>query len=271
MPFGKNLHFHLRIFFSYALQNLKVKMSYPWDFFANFIGSMAYGVMNILFLWVLLTKTDSIAGWSFAELVFLYGVGELCFGFFSILFFHMVTKLSEYYIVEGHLDRLLLRPLSPLMQLMMENMDMFDLVVLLKGALLIGWSWSQLALDFNLVNAGSLMLATAIGSTVYLGLFLTFTSLSFWFPDRGGLLMPLFSINDVSRYPLNVFPPGIRLFFSYVIPFAFAAFYPTVWVLDRGPISSHILATCLLAALVTICTGLFTFHIGLSRYESTGT
>jgi len=271
MTLVQNIKFHLKIYFSYALQNLKVKMSYPWDFFANMLGTVTYALLNVAFLWVILNKTTAIKGWTFPELVFLYGMGEFCFGLFAILFFHMVTRLSEHYIVEGYFDRLLVRPISPLMQLIMENMDMFDLIILIKGAVLIGWSWAYMPLDFNFINILSVLLAFVVGATVYLGIFLSITSISFWLPDRGGLLMPLFSLSDVSRYPLTIYPPGIRLFFSYVIPFGFAAFYPTVWVLKSGPEALFVLLESSAVAVVMLAIAIIIFRLGVNRYESTGT
>jgi ABC-2 type transport system permease protein len=266
-----DIRFQAKVYVLYALQNLKVKMAYPWDFFTNMLGSFTYGVLNVLFLWVLLSKATDIVGWTFPELIFLYGFGEFCFGMFSIFFFHMTTSLSEHYIVEGYLDRLLVRPISPLLQLMMENLDMFDVVILLKGGVLMAWAWTQMTMPFDLAHLIALGVGLLIGSAVYLGVFLAVTSLSFWFPDRGGLLMPLFSMNDVSRYPLTIYPPGIRLFFSYLLPFAFAVFYPTVWVLEDGPLAWSILGQSVLAALACLIIGLGTFRAGVGRYESTGT
>ncbi len=267
---GTNFRFHASIYLAYAAQNLKIKMSYPWDFFVNFLGTVTYGFLNIVFLWVLVSKVPSIAGWKFEELVFLYGIGELCFGFFSILFFQFCVRLSEHYIVEGHLDRLLVRPISPFMQLMMENLDVFDITILLKGSALVAWAWYKLGIPVAFDTIGSLALGLAIGTVIYLGLFLTAASLSFWLPDRGGMLMPLFSMSDVSRYPLTVYPLHIRLFFSYIIPFAYCAFYPAIWVLDKGD-TSGLWLTMGVAASICVTVGLSLFHLGLARYESTGT
>ncbi|RJO66437.1 MAG: hypothetical protein C4523_12585 [Myxococcales bacterium] len=276
--FGANLGetlaapaFYGRIYLAYAAQNLKIKLSYPWDFFVNLLGTATYGVLNVIFLWVLLQKTDAIAGWTFPELIFLYGVGEFCFGLFSIFFFHMVSRFSEHYLVEGNLDRLLVRPLPALLQLMMESLDMFDVVILLKGGALIGWAWANLPLDVAPLVVLRLVSAIVLGTAVYLGIFLSATSLSFWLPDRGGLLMPLFSLSDASRYPLTAYPLGIRLFFSYVVPFAFVAFYPAVWALDKGPLADGVLQSTALAAAVSCGLGWLLFTRGLARYESTGT
>jgi len=227
--------------------------------------------MNILFLWVLLDKTPDIVGWTFPEMIFLYGVGELCFGLFAIFAFHVSVRLSDYYIIEGHFDRLLVRPIDPLMQLMMENLDVFDLMILLKGAMLVAWAWFYMPLEFNLINFASLILGVLCGALVYLGTFLGIGSLSFWMPDRGGLLRPLFSINDVSRYPITIYPLGVRLFFSYVIPFAFAVYYPAVWVLESGVVAWEVLKPLLMMTVFVTSLAYIVFNRGLSQYESTGT
>lgn len=271
MTLIRSLWFHIAIYAQYAKQNLKVKMSYPWDFFVSLVGTLVYGVLNVTFLWVLLQKTPDIVGWTFAELVFLYGFGEITFGLFAIFFFHALMRLSEHYIVEGNLDRPLVRPISPLMQIMMENMDLFDIVILLKGGVLIAWAWGQIDLAFNFANLAGLLFGLTAGAFVYFGCFLLIGSVSFLFPDRAGLLMPLLSVSDVSRYPITAYPLAIRIFFSYIIPFAFVAFYPSVWLLDKGLVNDSLILYCALAAFVMMALGIFAFRYGLKHYQSTGT
>lgn len=261
----------LAILLHYVVQNAKIKASYPWDFFVEILGTITYGAMNILFLWTLIQHIPRIMGYDFPRLVFLYGFGEMSFGLFSFFLFGGLVRFSEYYLVEGNLDRVLLRPLPVLAQVVMEWIEVFDTIIWVKGIALMSWAlWvmdTPLDLGFVAALVGALILAAA----VYSGVFLAAAALSFWLPDRGGLMMPLYSLSDVSRYPITAYPLPVRLFFSYLIPFAYVAFVPCEWLFGPATETSWMgLGRLLIAAVLTLGIGIGLFLRGLRHYESTG-
>jgi len=255
----------------YALQRQKVEMAYRSDFLVNVGVSFLYSVIQIFFIWALFYRVPTIAGWSFEQVVLIYGFGQLSFGYFSVSFFSLVIGFGDYYVIEGNLDRPLLRPLSPLFQLVMENIALRDVTIVLKGTVIVWWALVSMDPPVPMTVGVFLMaqLLGIIGAVVYAGVFLAVTSISFWVKDRVGFTSPLFSISEAARYPLTIYHPAVQVFFSLLIPFGFCAFYPAVYFVDPLSWRLWLLAGPLIAAAM-FALGVFVFYRGLRRYESTG-
>ncbi len=76
--------------------------------------------MQLTVLTVLFSKIDALKGWSFEQVLFIYGFSMLPLGLFNLVSVNLY-RFSESYIVEGNFDRVLLRPLNPLAQVMCSS------------------------------------------------------------------------------------------------------------------------------------------------------
>jgi ABC-2 type transport system permease protein len=271
MYFLRRLGYVLALCWHYGVQKQKVDMAYRGDWFFSVVVSLGYTGLQLFFLWALFARISSLGGWSFEQVVLMFGFSQLSFGYFSVGFFELANKLAEYYILEGNLDRPLLRPFSPLAQLVMENVNLRDLQIMVKGFAIVWWALARLDPPVAMtvpvflgVNAIAI-----VGATIYAGVFLIVASLNFWVKDRVGLVNPLFSVNEASRYPLTIYSTGVQWFFTFVIPFAFAAFFPAAYFSDPDRWRAWLLFGPLMAALL-LTAGVAIFHRGLRVYESTG-
>src|ERR1039457_7557681 len=106
---------HFRLLVQYFAQYTKVRLAYKADFIIAFFSSMAATVLGFGFVLVLFTKIPRLQDWSFNEILFLYGFSLIPLGFFNVVSWNLYD-FSELYIVEGKFDRVLLRPVSTLFQ-----------------------------------------------------------------------------------------------------------------------------------------------------------
>jgi len=95
---------------------------------ASFLGTAAsFSVVLLLF-----SRCPHLAGWSFPEIVFLYGFSLLPYGLFSVLSLNLY-EFADRYLVEGRFDRILLRPVSPLFQIFFERFRLESLQEVVTG------------------------------------------------------------------------------------------------------------------------------------------
>ena len=99
---------HLRLLIQYFAQYSKVRLAYKADFFIAFATSMTATLLGFGFMLVLFTKIPSLQGWSFYEVLFLYGFSLIPLGFFNVLSWNLYD-FSNLYIIQGRFDRVLLR------------------------------------------------------------------------------------------------------------------------------------------------------------------
>src|SRR4051812_42730515 len=101
-------------------------MIHQADFWTGLIADLSLQGVNLLFIAVIFQKVPTLNGWRRDEVLFIYGLAIMAYSLFHA-FFSGIYYLGNNYIVEGNLDRVLLRPLDPLFQIYSERVDIEDI------------------------------------------------------------------------------------------------------------------------------------------------
>jgi hypothetical protein len=141
---------------------------------------------------------------------------------------------SDRYLIEGRFDRVLVRPVDSVFQVLFEAFRLEALQETATGAAAVAWASHRLHLSFTALDVLLFVLWAVFGATIYLAIFIGLTATSFWIEDRIGIVPPVFNLMQFGRYPLTIYDGWIRFTLSFVVPFAFASFYPVVRFLRRG-------------------------------------
>jgi ABC-2 type transport system permease protein len=259
---------HLRLFLLYFAQYAKVRLAYKADFFIAFFSSMTATVLGFGFVLVLFTKIPQLQGWSFYEILFLYAFSLIPLGFFNVVSWNLY-EFGDIYIIQGRFDRILLRPVDTLFQILFEKFRIESLQEVVTGLLVIAVCVGKLNLVWRATDYAWFALMVACGALIYLSVFLTLTAVSFWFEDRVGIVPPVFNMLTFGRYPLTIYNVFIQFMLSWIVPFGFAAFYPTTHFLKREAFATYFY-------LVPVVTTVFCFlavsvwNKGVENYSSTG-
>ena len=259
---------HAGLFFAYLTQYLKVRISYRADFLIGLVTSLAATLFAFGFLLVLFTKIPKLAGWSFEEVLFLYGFSLLPYGLFNVVSMNLY-EFGNTFIIEGKFDRVLLRPVSSLFQVVFEAFRVESLHEVLTGLVVVVIAARRLGLNWSAMDIFLLLFFGVCGAVIYISVFLMLTSASFWFEDRIGIMPPVWNMIAFGRYPLSIYHPYIRFMLSWIIPFGFASFYPTVRLLDRDEFRNFA-PFIPVVAVVFLALAIFVWNRGVRQYASTG-
>jgi ABC-2 type transport system permease protein len=259
---------HLELLAAYFTQYAKVRVSYRADFLIGLATSLAATLFALGFVFVLFGKIPRLAGWRFEEVLFLYGFSLIPYGLFNVLSLNLY-EFGSTYIMEGKFDRVLLRPIGSLFQVLFENFRIESLHEAFTGLLVVAWASRRLGIHWNLLDATLLLLFGLCGGVIYIAVFLLLTTVSFWFEDRIGIHPPVWNMIAFGRYPLSIYSSYIQFFLSWIIPFGFASFYPSVRLLDRAEFR-HYAALVPVVAAAFLGLALFAWNQGVRRYASTG-
>ena len=104
---------HAELFGQYLLQYTKVRLAYRWDFFLSLATMTLATVFGVLVVFLMFRPIERLLGWSFWEIVFLYGFSLLPMSLFNTISINLYY-FPENYIVQGKFDRVLLRPVNSL-------------------------------------------------------------------------------------------------------------------------------------------------------------
>src|SRR5580658_1545204 len=108
------------LLWEYFSQYAKVRVSYRGDFFVSIATSFAATIFSLGFLVVLFRNTAQLKGWRFEEVLFLWGFTQIPYGLFNVISLNLYD-FGNNYIIEGKFDRVLLRPVSSLFQVLFET------------------------------------------------------------------------------------------------------------------------------------------------------
>ncbi|MCP5118603.1 MAG: hypothetical protein GY953_47935 [bacterium] len=259
---------HLSLLAQYFIQYNKVRLAYRGDFFISVLTTVVATSFGIAVVWLIFGRIPRLIGWSFYEILFLYGFSLLpmsLFNMFSINLYYF----SQTYIVEGKFDRVLLRPVNSLFQILFEQFRLEALGDTALGVFLLIACARKLGFTLGLGEWAFLVVAALCGCTIYLAIFLMLTCVSFWMEDRVGVIPPVYNMLTFGRYPLDIYNPFIKFFLSWIVPFGFATFYPTASLLKGDAYRAY-------GYLIPVVTAAFlglsflVWNRGVRNYSSTG-
>jgi len=259
---------HLRLLALYFSQYAKARLEYRADFFSAVAASFLGTAASFGFLLIVFSRLPSLQGWSFAEMVFLYGFSLVPLGVFNVLSWN-IWQFPDRYLIEGRFDRVLLRPVSPIFQVLFESFRLESLESTATGLFAVVWASRRLGISFGLLDVLLFLVWAVCGAGIYLAIFIGLTATSFWIEDRIGISPPVFNLMQFGRYPITIYDGWVRFALSFVIPFAFASFYPTARFLARRQFLPEFWAVPLVAVL-SLSLALSIWRTGVARYHSTG-
>jgi len=268
VPQWGNFWRQVGVFLAYFAQFLKMRMAYRVDFFIDLAANLFAMVVQLSILTVIFAKIEALRGWTFEEVLFIYGFALLPLGLFNIVSVNLY-RFSEKYIVEGNFDRVLLRPINPLAQILFESFNISGLNEILLGCGIMAYASTRLGLTFGVLDLAALLLLSCTAAMVYLGVFLGLTSVSFWHEDRMGLAPPVYNVIRFSRYPITIFSPLVRFFLTFVLPFAWVAFFPSTYFIASEEFQ-HVSLFTPVVGIAIFVLAYFIWSRGLQRYASTG-
>lgn len=220
------------------------------------------------FVLVLFTKIPKLQDWSFYEILFLYGFSLIPLGFFNVVSWNLY-QFGDIYIIQGKFDRIMLRPVDTLFQVLFEKFRLESLQEVVTGVFVVAVSVKHLNVPWPAGDYFWFTLMVASGTMIYLAVFLMLTAVSFWFEDRVGIVPPVFNMLTFGRYPLTIYNVFIQFMLSWIIPFGFASFYPTTHFLGRATFNTYFYLVPVVAAAFFMMA-LFVWNRGVENYGSTG-
>ena len=258
----------LGIYGTYFAQFVKSRLAYRMDFVIDTLAVSFSIVIQMAVLTTLFSKVRSLDGWSFPEVLFIYGFSLVPLGLFNLISVNLYG-FSEKYIIQGKLDRVLLRPVGTLTQVLCESCSVSGINEILLGIGVMIYAGRELGLPLGIQQVLGLAVLAPSAALVYSGVFLAITSVTFWFEDRMGLAPPVYNLIRFSRYPITIYSLPVRLFLTFALPFAWVAFYPATWFLGSPGFARVALLTPLVG-IVVFSGAVLIWKRGIKRYSSTG-
>lgn len=260
-----------RIYIAHLKINWQAGLQYRMNVIVGLAGIGVLNFVDVALIGFVLSRFQTIGGWSFWEIAFLTFFYLLVLGFENMFAVHLLH--IEHYIRLGTFDQFLVRPVPHLLQLLGRNLTIRYLDHLILGVIGLRLSYVNLGLHWSL--AEWIMFFVALFSSVILlgALVLALCSVAFWTVRSSPFVFSTMEIQEaIQHYPITVFGRPFILAVTFVLPFAFMSYYPVLMLLgrqDEAMLPFLPYATPLAAVLFSLLA-LTIWGIGISRYQSTG-
>lgn len=249
-------------------QYLKRLMEYKIDFLLGAFGILLGQVFQLLFLGIIFSQIPTLKGWTFEQIVFIYGFSLLPKSI-DHLFTDNLWMVGYHYVRKGLFDKYLTRPVNTLFQVIFEQFQIDAFGELFMSIVLLCYSIPRIELAFYWYTIPVAILVIIFATLIYTGLKTMTASISFWTKQSGHVTHMLYMLNDFSKYPVEIYNKAVRTAITYIIPFAFTAYFPALFFLTNENFLFNVGGT-IIAGTLFMFLGILVWNVGLKTYESAG-
>jgi ABC-2 type transport system permease protein len=256
------------LYFRCLGQQMKAIMAYEADFIVLMLSAVLVQLSGLAFIWAIFQRIPDVNGWTFWEVVFMYALVFVTEGVGS-LFFEGTWRLN-YLVYTGQFDQVLMRPLSPIVQVLAGAVGFNGLGNLVTGFALIGIALANVPLEWTPGRILFLVVLLASASAIRVAINLASAASAFWIRSPWSMFsFTVHRLSEFAKYPITIYSVVVQVFVTIAIPMAFVSFFPTAVVFGVDAWSVPGLLTPAVA-LYSILMAVWLFNRGLNRYESSG-
>ena len=241
-------------------------MEYTVNFWMMIISGVIMRGLMMTAVFVLFRNIPDIAGWQEGEVFLILGFMIVTEGLHNLLFdgvWYIPTLVFR-----GELDIYLSRPISPLYQVISNELGLHGIGNTTMGIASIG---------LGLVHMGwvtpwaiALCLFFIVTGTI-LRLSYNLISLSHVFWIHGGIMnfgFFIHSVGEFAKYPVTIYPFAMRFVLLFIIPAGFIGFVPALILRSDGALMYAAALVAMTVVYFLVARGIF--YRGVKRYESIG-
>ena len=228
----------------------------------TFISNIIFMILNnasFIIQWIILyTLKENIGGYTFKQVILLWGLAAATFGF-SRFFFKEAFNLSDI-INKGTLDQFLIQPKNVLISCITSRVDVSAIGDMIYGYIML------VIYGLSLKSFLLFTLFTITGGLILTAITILFSSLSFWF---GKVELLANTVNNLmisfATYPEGIFKGIVKILFYTIIPIGFVNFIP-VQLITNFDIKLILLVISVNILIVSLA--FLVFYRGLKKYSS---
>lgn len=263
----ERMTYYIKLYKAYLRLGLLKLVQYPADSMIMMFSILTREASGFLGVFAIANAVGVLGNWSIYGVTLIFAFGAMTEAISRGLF-DEVWGISGA-IRRGQMDVLLIRPAGVLFQLIGSRMHFESLISFAVPFYLMVLSLVKLEIPFSAGLVLFLIEFLVFGTLLNTSLYLIFNSINFWLVQGNEIADLVQTFREFAKYPINIFPAVLQVFFTCVIPFGFIGYYPAMYLTGKTEM-------CVPAVLPLVAAGAaliagFVWHMGMKTYDSTGT
>lgn len=261
----------MRLFLHLLAMNIRKSLEHRVDFMLGRVAIvMSYGSFFAT-VWVLVHRFEDLGGWRWPEMVMLLSFQLLAYSLGASFSFVQFRDLSEE-VRLGKFDVLMIKPVGVWFYKVFSSFEIGYVGHIVLGAGMFVWSLGNVQTNISAMSICFLLLAI-ISSAAAVAAIFTAIGISALILVRPRYLYEVFfSVWELARFPLTIFPMGMQIVFFSIAPIAFFAYVPVSIYLDKELIiypTGGLIASLALGPVVVTVVSVF-WKACMDRYSGAG-
>jgi ABC-2 type transport system permease protein len=259
----------LRLWKQLIKMNIKRWMEYRLDFFIGIFAIFITNALSIVFFWVIFQHIPVLNGWRFEQILFLVGLSYLTIAMWHVFLSGPSPHRIERHIRNGEFDRILLKPINPLLLLIISRIDDDGFGDIIAGILILSYASSTLSITWTLQNIAFIILTMFGGVLIIFSVILLLSTATFWIVRSGMLSQIFWPLIKFVELPLDIYNPFVIFFLTFILPFGFVNYYPAQVFLGKG-LLTYVSYLTPLVGIILFFIAYSAWKYGIKNYTSTG-
>ena len=251
---------------------VRAHASYRASFALDLATNALIPVIDVAAVVAMFQVTRSLGGFTAAEVLVMFGFSATVFAL-ADLSVGNIERL-RLYVRQGLLDAILVRPLSPLGQLLALDFTVRRVTRLLVALAVLVTAVVRADVTWTPARVGLVAVAVPAGAVFFGAVFVGTASIAFWWIDSGEFAASFtYGGREFTSYPMTLYSGFFRWAFAYSLGFAFVGYYPALALLGRDdPLGAPawVAWATPVVALVAAGAAAVVWRIGVRHYRSTG-
>lgn len=257
---------NIKLYLSFLKASLKEMLIYRLDCMVGMISQIVTQLVEIIFIFIIFYNTDTLAGWNFNQILLLYGITSISIGF-SDFCFDAIYDIGPKYIKNGDFDKILLRPVHPLVSIIGSSREFTALGYFILGLIITIIMLIELAIPITFLLIIKILFFSIVGALIIGAINTIFSISSFWTYRSNEIIWSFYRIYTFAQYPINIYNMFIKILITVILPFAFVAYYPTM---DYLGMNTYMIYLSPIIAIILWIIAVKAWNWALNKYRSTG-
>jgi len=261
-----NLKRYLAIYATLWRNSVAREMSFKGNFILWIIVELLWFGLQLTFVSVVYSQTNSVGTWSKWEMVMLVGASNFIQQIFQAIFLTNCTGLSEL-VRTGKMDFLLALPVNTRFIISLRVVDLGGFINALFGLCVLVFAAHKAQVHPTLVQLCGFGVLCVVGILIHYSLMFILATISFWTVRAQGIVWGYYNLFNIARMPDEAFKGAFKAVFTFALPVLLVSNVPVRVLVDK--INSPWAWILLLGVgAVWACVSEWFWHLSLRRYTS---
>jgi ABC-2 type transport system permease protein len=251
---------------------VRSQFQYRTSFALDFAGVFLVTFLDFAAILVIFQNIPQLGGWTVEEVALLYGISGLAFSLSDLAIGDLALLMQK--IRDGTFDLVLIRPRGTLFQVVTSDFQIRRIGRLAQTAAIFAYAVTQLDIDWTIGRVLVVPVTIVSSAVIFSAVWVAAICIVFWTVE-GHETANAFTYGGAffSQYPITVYESWLRRLLAFVLPMAFVAYFPALYILGRhDPLGAPdwVRFCSPVVALVGCVVADFVWRFAVRHYRSAG-